>query len=96
MIIPTVTERRLAEGKEGEHMAANVTVFIHYEWEAIKTQPPEYIRTDLCIIISRYIYVPREFKFYIYFYFVCWIKKKKHNLDFIVFCVQVRFASPTE
>lgn len=36
MIIPTVTKRRLAEGTEGEHMAANVTVFIHYEWEAIK------------------------------------------------------------
>lgn len=94
MIIPTVTKRRLAEETEGEHMAANVTVFIHYEWEALIS--PEYIRTDLCIIISRYIYVPRELKFYIYFYFVCWIKKTKHNLDFIVFCVQVRFASPTE
>lgn len=73
MIIPTVTKIRLAEGTEWEHMAANVTVFIHYEWEAIKTQSPEYIITDFYFIISRYIYVPREFKFYIYFYFVCWI-----------------------
>lgn len=53
----------MAEGTEWEHMAANITVSIHYEWEAIKTQSPEYIRTDLCLIISRYIYVPREFKF---------------------------------
>lgn len=57
MIIPTVTKRRLAEETEGEHMAANVTVFIHYEWEAIKTQSPEYIRTDyasLFLVIFTY------------------------------------------
>lgn len=66
----------------------------NYEWEAIKTQSPEFIRTDFSFIISRYIYVPREFNLNLFL--LCVLNLKKHNLDFIVFFVKVRFASQSK